>query len=360
MSQGGGNSQPDSTLGSVLLIAMVCFGIYLLYDHNKEIVHKVIIAVRLGELHAASLFTKYYDPLIADLQKANPGRMKWKDIVTVSNYTGRFMAPIAMVALSCYALLILFKHPNSFFKRRLNLVFLMKYQALQWPSIDPVVKADPLTDKTGQWLEALNPTEWIQRHGVELIDKTPNREAARSAFSRQLRRPWNGLKDAPIHVKALIIAFALRGGRKEKDCYALLGQLAHGWASHGSIAKAVAKDKELAKTLRKWSVDPAVMAAALDVARRHAWTETAMAATLSWARSNGGVLASADFVWLRAEDRGLWYVLNSVGRFTSHIEAAGAIAHWKAEQVTKRPMPEPDVDEAVFGLEEYFGQLNGE
>ena len=252
------------------------------------------------------------------------------------------------------------KHPNSFFKRRMNLNIFMKYQSAKWSSIAPVVKADPLNDKTGQWLEALNPTEWTQRHGVELVDKAPNRETTRSAFSRQLRRQWNGMKDAPLHVQALMVAFALRGGKKGDDCYALMAMLANGWASHGSIAKAIGKGGELGKTMRKWSNTPAIMAPALDIARRHAWTETSLAATLNWARSQGGVLASADFIWLRAEDRGLWYVLNSVGRHTAHVEAAGAIAHWKAEQVTKRPMPEPDVDEAVFGLEEYFGQLGGE
>lgn len=360
MSQGGGSGQADSTFGMVLMFAVIGFAVYMLYRHNKEAVHHVIMAIRMGELHAASLFTNYYDPLINDLKRVKPGDMQWKDIIVVSRYTGKFMAPITMAILSGLSVYILFKHPNSLYKRKLNLIFLMKYQAREWAAIAPVVKADPLNDKTGQWLEALNPHEWVQRHGIELIEKAPNRDAARSAFARQLRRPWNGLKDAPIHVKALIVAFALRGGKKGDECYDLLGKLSRGWANHGSVAKAVAKDGELAKIIRKYSSDPAIMAPALDVARRHAWTETALAAVLTWARGQGGVLASADFIWLRAEDRGLWYVMNSVGRHTSHVEAAGAMAHWKAEQVTKRPMPEPDVDEAVFGLEEYFGQMGAE
>lgn len=360
MSQGSSSGQSDSTFGMVLLLALVGFGIYMFYKYNKDVIHSIIIAIKLGELHVASLFTDYYDPLIRDLKATDPKAMKWKDIIVVSRYTAQFIAPISMVVLAGLAIHILYKHPNSFFKRKLNLIFLMKYQAKQWPAIAPVVKADPLNDKTGQWLEALNPAEWVQRHGIEIIDKAPNRETTRSAFARQLRRPWNGLKDAPVHVRALMVAFALRGGKKGDECYDLLGKMSRGWANHGSVAKAIAKDAELAKMIRKWSNDPAIMAPALDIARRHAWTETAMAASLTWARNNGGVLASADFIWLRAEDRGLWYVLNSVGRHTSHVEAAGAIAHWKAEQITRRPMPEPDVDEAVFGLEEYFGQMGVE
>ncbi len=134
----------------------------------------------------------------------------------------------------------------------------------------------------------------------------------------------------------------------------MLTRLARGAAAHGSADKALKKDAKLTKMVMKTLKDSKMMDEPVKVARQHAWVETSMAALLDWARINGGVLASADFLWLKLDDRAMWYVLNAVGRPTILVEASGAIAHWRAELVTRRPMPEPDVDEAVFGLEEYL------
>ena len=68
----------------------------------------------------------------------------------------------------------------------------------------------------------------------------------------------------------------------------------------------------------------------------------------------GGVLAPAQFVWLRAHDRALWYPLNNLGRQTLHMEAMGATAHYKAEKLAQRPIPRPKVVDAVKSLVEFM------
>ena len=75
-----------------------------------------------------------------------------------------------------------------------------------------------------------------------------------------------------------------------------------------------------------------------------------MASMLELARTDG-VLASAEFLWLKPLDRKLWYMLNSVGRQTAVPEIAGAFAHWTAEKKTKRALRVPMVDEAAKSLE---------
>jgi intracellular multiplication protein IcmP len=75
---------------------------------------------------------------------------------------------------------------------------------------------------------------------------------------------------------------------------------------------------------------------------------------LMTARSEGGVLAPAQFVWLRAHDRALWYPLNNLGRQSFHMEAMGTMAHFKAEKMAQRPIPRPKVADAVKSLVEFM------
>jgi intracellular multiplication protein IcmP len=68
----------------------------------------------------------------------------------------------------------------------------------------------------------------------------------------------------------------------------------------------------------------------------------------------GGVLAPAQFLWLRAEDRNLWYPLNNLGRRSFHAEGAGAMAHYLAEQAADKPLPIPRIDTAIVTLNQYL------
>ena len=77
-------------------------------------------------------------------------------------------------------------------------------------------------------------------------------------------------------------------------------------------------------------------------------------AGLYHARSEGGVVAPAQFVWLRGYDRALWYPLNNLGRNTFHMEAIGAVAHYKQERVIDRPIPKPKVDFAINTIVTYM------
>ena len=97
-----------------------------------------------------------------------------------------------------------------------------------------------------------------------------------------------------------------------------------------------------------------LLAEASAVADRHAFIITAMLSVYEFAKRGGGVRAASEFIWLRACDRSLWYALNSQGRRVPHVEAAGAFAHWRAEQAFGKPLPEPYLAEAVTGFYDYF------
>jgi intracellular multiplication protein IcmP len=82
----------------------------------------------------------------------------------------------------------------------------------------------------------------------------------------------------------------------------------------------------------------------------HAYLLTVMATLLESARTDG-VLATAEFLWLKPLDRPLWYMLNAVGRQTAFPEIGGAFAHWIAEKRMQRPLKVPMIDEAVKALD---------
>lgn len=89
----------------------------------------------------------------------------------------------------------------------------------------------------------------------------------------------------------------------------------------------------------------------------HAFETTAMIRALATAREEGGVLAPATFVWLRGYDRALWYPLNNLGRQAFHMEALGAMGHYKSEKLIDRPIVRPKVEGAVEALEGYMKSL---
>ncbi len=81
-----------------------------------------------------------------------------------------------------------------------------------------------------------------------------------------------------------------------------------------------------------------------------------MVGALRYARFQGGVLAPAQFLWLRAVDRALWYPLNNLGRRSFHTEGAGAMAHFMAEQNAKKPLVVPRIDTAIITLNQYLAR----
>lgn len=163
---------------------------------------------------------------------------------------------------------------------------------------------------------------------------------ANTLFSLQLGQPWAGVDGLPIHVQALFGIFAARFNRDRDGANALLLQIAQ---SSGSGKLNFAGARELchrhgkSKPIRRLFME-------------HAYVLTVMASLLEMARLDG-VMASADFIWLKPLDRRLWYMLNNVGRQTAFVEVAGPFAHWLAEKALGRKIITPFIEEATTALE---------
>lgn len=267
-----------------------------------------------------------------------------------------FMAFFAAMAVYAYAFT-----PRGKFRTKHNLESFIKIQSKMWPVISPIVNFNPIKssarapgqpvpDKLPLFAEALSPEEWISWHRIPVTNGIPDREATRRAFLLQLGPRWDGTEGLPPYIRALFVSFALRGVQKRDESDDLLSRVAVCWSAQGGLKLPFKLIQEIDRLIK----DPEVGGKALEIANQHAYRTTALLGVLKWSRTNGGVLAPAQFLWLRGVDRVLWYPLNNLGRRSFHTEGAGAIAHFMAEQNAKKPLPIPRIDTAIVTLNQFL------
>jgi hypothetical protein len=83
---------------------------------------------------------------------------------------------------------------------------------------------------------------------------------------------------------------------------------------------------------------------------KHHFVSTGLMSLLEEARRND-ILPCLEFFWLKNADFTTWYALQSVGRSTAFIEAAGIQEHWKEEKLKGRPISQPKISITVNSLE---------
>jgi len=387
------NNQGEPALLLVMILVLVGGLGWLVWHstHNFWIAH-VFRWLRFGELWVINLFSNHrYDACLdwlhyAQVDKTSPQiaalstscfgsgylyalpteqqplfyQLSMPPLIALGAMTMKFYRwPISVALIGVGGYVMLFSPINKFMTKH-TLESLIATQAKMWPIISPIVKFNPsktgrilgdkVPDKLPLFAEALSPEEWVSWNRIPVVNGIPDRDAARRAFVRQLGPRWNGIDALPLHMRALLAAFALKGAQKREDSDKMLGNLALSW----SPEKGFRPDGNLVSEINKILRDPEMGGKIGAVADKHAWRTTAMLSALRWARANGGVLAPAQFIWVRAEDRALWYPLNNLGRRSFHSEGAGAMAHFMAEEAANKPLPIPRVDTAIVTLNTYL------
>lgn len=275
------------------------------------------------------------------------------------------MKPLQYIFMALIALIGLWglrKGPGTQFRRKLNLDGLIGVQAKVFPYITPFVKFNPTTQPVRPpgapvpselplYSEALGPEEWIAFNQIPIPDGKLDEHAAYIAFAKQLGPRWQGWMKLTPYKQVLLAAFCLKAARKRTDSDSMLGRLAICW--QGTKGLNLNADKKLVADARKVLKSEAAKKT-LAQCNMHAFETTAMLRALQVARQEGGVLAPAPFVWLRGHNRTLWYPLNNLGRQAFHMEALGAMCHFKAEKMTQRPIPKPKVNDAVQSIVSYM------
>jgi intracellular multiplication protein IcmP len=285
-----------------------------------------------------------------------PEHIRQSTLVGVLPLKMFFMAGMVLMGL-----VIALKGPGTHYHRRMGLETLMQEQAKSFPAIQPFLKFDPrklpfrapgqpVPAQLPLFSEQLAPEEWLAYHEVKMVGGQLDRNRAWQALALQLGRRWEGPEKLPLHAQGLYAVFALKHVRKRKDSEELLGMMSRCWSADKGFRPSAALKKKIRAAIR----NPKVGGAMRKYADQHAYETTALARCLSRAREEGGVLAPAQFLWLRGQDRNLWYPLNNLGRKSYCVEAVGALVHYTNELIAGQKIPTPRFDEVITGFEKYM------
>jgi intracellular multiplication protein IcmP len=361
----------DDDGGFFLIVILVGSGIlaWVLWVNFHATISSLVMALYHEQIVFLRHFTNGYDLADRQMAAADPGAVKLHDLYGIAHAVGASFRIPATVLLLVLAFIAMLRAAPSRYKRGFDLDGLIREQAVSFPTSAAFAKrhlrlvapsADP---RPADY--ALTPEEWVARFATK-VDGTFDDAAAFRSLALQLGPPWRGVEQAQPHVRAMFAAFALHLAARRAEALRLLGELssalgaAGGDPPEGPEAPLRIPDAAVA-TADAVLRDFDVLTPAVSIATRHGYAHTALMALLNEARLAAGVLAPAQFVWLKLVDRRLWYALHSLGFETDgfgrylhpnpRIEAAGARDHWAAERIAGRPILTPEIKRTLDAVQ---------
>jgi len=369
----------DNAIGWALALFVMAVLIWLFWWYFHAEVREVIRWIRYSEMWILSWFlADDYTITMANgreiefhqameyVKEYDKDKLKYDHLAMFGALTMQPLRWPFIIILGLGTLWCMFLGPNTQHRKRMDLEDLIGALSRVFPVISPFVKFNPSTQpprppgapvpvELPLFAEALGPEEWVAYNSIKVPDGKIDEVSAAQAFVAQLGRPWRGSKQLAPYKQVLLASFCLKVSRKREQSDDILGRLARCWSYKNGLD--LKKDSKLLKEAQSVLKDKGLSGSTLAQCNRHAFEATALIRALQFAREEGGVLAPAAFVWLRAHDRTLWYPLNNVGRQSFHMEALGAMSHFKAEKITQRPIPVPKVEHAVQTIKEYMESI---
>lgn len=360
--QGGGSDQDKDTYSLLWILAGVAVVSAVVWHFWSAQLKYAYIILKKYELLAISFFVENQnvDQVLSFLNMAQKdvSQFTFSTASISSDFIGGYLIYPLCFILAVLAIIIFKSSAVMRYTKAYNMDMLARQEKNNWPQIAPIVDVDLIAEDIdkGPWAMSMNPMQFARHYkllDVEMVadhkavwkaegvaKATLKKEKASQVFSAQLGPLWTGVEYLPPHTKALYAAFLARIEHDTDTCLKFLANLSI------SAAKGSMDYSETDDILKKYGKSKA----AEKCLAKHAYVSTVMAAMLILARTDG-VLASANFLWVKPLDRRLWYVLNNVGRQVAVPEVAGIFAHYLAEREMGRPLSVPMIDEAVNALD---------
>jgi len=377
---------PNDVERTGILIFIIILGLALIIGHffGNQLMN-ILRWIRFSELWVSSLFLSDSYSVVIPVTWGGNGAPQslgvWKDWLSsapldaIKNFSQiKAMSYIALMPMKIFftaslafmVIYTIFKDPGVKYSRKMDLEILIKEQAKSFPVIQPFIDFNPhkaphrvigkeVPRKLPLFAEALSPEEWVAFNQIKFENKQLENNKAYRAFAKQLGKRWEGPLKLPIYAQGIYAACALKHIRKRDACDDLINQLAISW----SAKRGFKPSRKLRSKIKKIIKDPKIGGLLKEHADKHAFTVTVLLRCLAKARSEGGVMASATFLWLRGVDRPLWYALNNLGRQSYFTEASGAMVHYVSELISGQKIPVPQVETAVSALEEFINGPDG-
>lgn len=350
MQQGNGQ---DNSMDMLWIMALV-FGVLALVWYLKhDAISALIMQLRVWQIRLAGPFGGELAPVRDWLLRTPPATVHFEELNVVSELVGHVWRwPVALL-LGGLGASLMFMHPAQNLRRRFSMQTLVESTVGDWPQI-AIVKDLELVKidiETGPWAMCKRPVDFALHHKLLRPDRTLLTEQAERVFAAQMGPLFDGVTRMRAHERALCALFILRVLGDRDGAMRLTEQFA--------VSAAAGKlDLTGVDTILTEQGGKAPIADLLrTLTNQHAYVRTFLASLLIRARQDG-VLASADFLWLKPLDRVLWYTLNNVGRRVAWTECAGVYAHWQVElEAVKARVVKPIVVGAVQALDEALKEV---
>lgn len=350
--------QNEQSLSPLWIALGIFVALLIIWQVGHVYISMLVIKIKLFEAQLISLFTNNLKAQLHWLKTVNPADLKPNDLLELANITGEYLRYPVMIFLIILSVLLFFGNSVGNYRRMYSMQTLLEEEKHNWPQIMPVVNLNLINQdiEKGPWAMSMTATNFAKHHQLLIEEpELPNSETinykrklrymllkdeATRVFSLQMGKYWTNADDLNIYTKALFAIFAAKANHDRNAATELLNQIAAsallGKLDFTGVQELLDKYKNT-KLVQK-------------VVSKHAYVLTALASLLELARRDG-VLATAEFLWLKPVDRKLWYMLNNIGRQTAFVEVAGPFSHWLAERAIGHKLLMPMVEPAVNGLE---------
>lgn len=290
----------------------------------------------------------------------------------VNNFLGYLLSPYVIIILLWCSYKI---YAKKIFKDKYSVNSLAIAQSKRWAQIKPIVYDHPEREpdlNKGKWAMGLRAEVFVQKHELlnhyenEIGDLrfSLNEEKSYKVFLSQMGRKWTSVDDLSIEERQIYALFITKACRKTEDAQKLIDLLANAYTSQKFfflfdkiIKRRLMKkaNKQVEISIKKYSDKENVK----KCINSYFYVKTVLSALLEEARKDG-VLAPADFLWLKYQNRSLWYMLNNIGRKSSWVECSGPWSHYLMEKLLERKVANPTIDNAVKALDEYLEYCSDE
>lgn len=381
--RGGPNEQKKETLIEVLLMFSVAFGVLFIliwFLGSAQIVYWTAGMLRIIGSPWALIDEKVWNAINEAyvFYRLKPHDVGFSNYMAYANDC--WMPWAWMLALWLTAVAVMrFVRPMMgapTLKRTLKPMELARELSKTFPAIVPVLHLGPdlIADKLPRWRRQTFPEDVWQKERVDGNPLVEDRVVQDESSGKEVRKPFllldrveayfrGDLKDGRITMRdgkrfsrmlgylvvdlpkdakrANEICFPDRFSSTGKVIYALLAAYAFGGREgKADYEKAAAELNRSCAGQRDGLPNLKVAQWLYDKYRNHEkaralfsvhhWEYTYLYALFKLAKRNGKI-THTNFIWLKPQDRILFYVLNTVGRATPHTEAAAAFAQYDFE-----------------------------
>lgn len=360
-------SADDFTFLSLAVIIVGCgFGGWMLWRNAHGVISAAALAVAHWQMQVIALFTDRFDGADAQVQAADPETVTFSQLAGLFRDIGRFFRIPAAALVGSLGIWCFRRAAPARFCRALDLDGLIREQAGSFRFIATFVsrrlRLAPIGSGEPRPCDpALHVKEWVARWATGQDGRFDEMQA-RTELRRQLGCLWRRIDHAEPPIRCMLAVFALHAAQKREEAIRFLGDLAESLPlepkeDRSGPAKPLIFPPAVIAQADYWLAQDEVGPPALALAARHGFATPALMSVLTHARLRGGVLAPAQFAFLKLVDRRLWYALHSLGfpadapgqqpHPNPRVEAIGARDHWAAELAVGARLVAPAIDRAV-------------